>query len=421
MALLLGLVATACRMPHVEQFAPEPAAGNTAVEDPSSPATGDAPAITVEPPELQVLEGGAASYQVALAARPAGMVTVTVTNPCAELSVTPDRLLFAPANWTASQSISVAAAEDTDALADSSIELNHTASGGGYGGTAAPPVRVTIVETETGATGATGTIEHDDTRALGLTSLQVTGGGSMYPAFAAEIHHYALTCDSSIAVRITAEAANSSAQLTLLRDDPDANHTSTGTLDVTLNAANDHDFVIEVSDTEGTQTFVVHCLPPDFPDIRILSRTDAATDGLLFITPQQFQTDFVRFRAVVDLHGVPRYHAREGVNFRPQPNGPTINGTPVRYSVDLSGNPRLLDRHFGVVHTVKPAGEITSVDPHDFVMTDDGNAVLIAYHTTTRDLSRFTDADGTRGTMSTSKETAGSPEKRYAPRSSMRV
>ena len=55
-------------------------------------------------------------------------------------------------------------------------------------------------------------------------------------------------------------------RLTLLRDDPAANHTSAGSLDVQVNVNRDHDIAIELGAVGGgTVTYVVHCLSSDFP------------------------------------------------------------------------------------------------------------------------------------------------------------
>ena len=678
-------------------------------------ADNDARAVTVEPTELNVPEGGAGSYRVALGSLPTGTVTVTVTSPSAELTPAPDRLHFKPADWATAQTVTVTAAEDDDAVADAPIELSHTASGGGYGGTAAPPVRVTIVEDDvatlaleaargaegarrlrfavtlsrasgqavtmdyaTGAAGdsaaagndytpaedtltfpsgttartvevailddavdepderftltlsnasapmaggadtlaatgtiedddelprvsiagaaftegaaggamhftvtlqpasgrtvtagyatadatatagadytavagtltfpagattrtlavpitddardeaaetftvllnamtnanrsasthtatgtvedndqppelsivdasltegaaggamhfavslqpasgrtvsagyatadgtatagadytsangtlsiapgatahtiavpilnddtfeetetfsvtlsaprhatlstasATGTIANDDLQPLVLSSLQVTGNGeTMYPAFAAGTHHYALSCDGSSTLRVIAEALDSAVRLTLLRADSSLNQSSTGALDVSLTVGEDHDVAIELSDSTRIATYVVHCLPPKFPDLKIL-KNEGATAGLLFITPQ-YQALAIRFHVVADHNGVPRYHAPKGTNLRPQPNGPVIDGKRVRYSINMDNRPRLLDANFERIFTVEPAGEITTVNPHDFLMTEEGTSLLMSYHVTTRDLSAYTDDD----------------------------
>ena len=239
---------------------------------------------------------------------------------------------------------------------------------------------------------ATGTIEDNDLRPLVLSSLQVTGNGeTMYPAFATGTHHYALACDGSATLRVSAEALDSAVRLTLRRADSSLNQSSTGTLDVSITVGENHDVAIELSDSTRTATYVVHCVPPKFPDLNIL-KNEGATEGLLFITPQN-QAASIRFHAVADHNGVPRYHATKGTNFRPQPNGPVIDGKRVRYSINMGLRPRLLDANFERIFTVEPAGELTNVNAHDFVMTEEGNSLLISYHVTNRDLSAYTDDD----------------------------
>ena len=58
---------------------------------------------------------------------------------------------------------------------------------------------------------------------LELSSLQVTGGGTMYPKFAPDIHHYALTCKNSATLHVRAQARRTSAGPTLLRADENQN------------------------------------------------------------------------------------------------------------------------------------------------------------------------------------------------------
>ena len=240
---------------------------------------------------------------------------------------------------------------------------------------------------------ATGTIENDDLRSLALSSLQVTGNGAtMYPAFTAGIHHYALSCDGSATLQVTAGALDSAVRLTLLRADSSLNQSSTGTLNVPVAVGENHDVAIEVSDGTRTATYVVHCLPPNFPDLKIL-KNEGATEGLLFITPQ-YQALAIRFHVVADQHGVPRFHGVKGTNFRPQPNGPVIGGKRVRYSINRDNLPQLFDANFDQIFTVRPAGDITTVNPHDFLMTEEGTSLLMSYHVTARDLSDYNDGSG---------------------------
>ena len=94
-------------------------------------------------------EGASASYTVALNSQPTGMVTVTVP-PGTDLTVVPEELEFTTADWSAARTVTVAAAEDADALADAAVTVTHAASGGGYAGVTAA-VTVTVIETDAAA------------------------------------------------------------------------------------------------------------------------------------------------------------------------------------------------------------------------------------------------------------------------------
>ena len=571
----------------------------------------DARALTVEPTELNVVEGANATYRVVLGSRPTAAVTVTVSSGSAELTVAPDRLRFTPADWGRAQTITVSAEQDEDALADEAVELTHAATGGGYERNAAA-VRVTLVEDDvatvavaagraaegdgrlrfevslslaseapvsveyaTGAAGdsaaarldyapssgtvrfparstavqmievpvhddrldepeeefsvtlsnaahavlagggatmtATGTIEDDDpppqvsiadasvtegagmmrfavtlapssgrtvtadyatsdvtataaadyTQVSGtltfgagssgqtiavpilsdtehedtetftvmlsgpsgatlaaaaatgtiedddaalqpippsehseppeppepsdssppqLATLQVTGGGTMHPAFAGDILHYALRCADATTLSVTARAANAATPLTLLRANREDSQEGTGTLNAQITVNGGHDVAIELSGAGGTVTYVVHCIPTDYPDIGVLARTATATDGLLFIT-----NSVTAYRAIVDYNGVTRYHVKaSGRSFRPHADGPLIDGRRVRYSVLLrDGGMRLMDAAFNPIRTVRPLGSLP-FDHHDAVVGAD-SYLFISYVQATRD------------------------------------
>ena len=568
--------------------------------------------VRVAPRNLYVPEGGSANYRVTLGAPPNGPVTVALSAASAELTLTPDRLVFAPARWPEAMTVTVTAATDADAAADAPVLVTHTARGGGYDGTAAQ-VRVTIIEKDTatlavtaarasegagslefevtlslagagaitaeyatravgdtategedyartigtlrfpaGATAAqtvavtvlddrldeldeqltltlrnanallasgedtmaaTGTIEDDDTPSvlsmtdvqvdeeagdglmrfvvslepvsgrtvtmnyattagtasaqvdytsvdgtltfvagstaqtiavpivdddefeddetltvslsavqgatvavatatgtvtdmsdrpqLELNLLQVTGGGTMYPAFAPGIRHYALTCDSAeTELQVTATAARSSATLTLLREDSTQEVAATGSLSTSLKAGRDHDVAIRLTDTDGTVTYVVHCVASPFPNIRILEKTDQATDGLLLLTPTQ-KVDGIRYThmAVVDYNGVPRFHraVSHGRNFRRYEDSPEINGKRVRYSMSETYNPghvNLFDADLALIATRTTVSPLTRTNSHDFLFNGTDSMLLMSYEPFTEDFTGFTDENG---------------------------
>ena len=115
-----------------------------------------------------------------------------------------------------------------------------------------------------------------------LSALQVTGGERMYPAFDPGVLHYAVRCADGTALQVAADAEAEDATLRLLHDDS----TGTGSVAGSATVNGDHDIAIEVRDgTDATTTYVIHCIPPDFPDIDIETRTAAVSDGLLLMTP----------------------------------------------------------------------------------------------------------------------------------------
>ena len=256
---------------------------------------------------------------------------------------------------------------------------------------------------------ATGTITDDDARsitvepndddesesaALELAALQVTGGASAtYPAFAADIHHYALTCHDATTLRVTAQASSSAVSLTLLRDNPNDNHTSAGSLDLQVNVNRDHDIVIELGEGGDTATYVVHCLPADFPDIVVLTKAEDVSEGLLFMAPQYKIAggEWLSFLAIVDNNGVPRFHlaGRTGSwDFRPVRHPIVVNGQEVRY---LHGR-TLFSKDLQVIEAEIPWSNHNNI--HDFLINEDGNFVGISHDPANRDFSDFNDSNG---------------------------
>ena len=92
--------------------------------------------VMLSTPNLRVVAGGSASYQVALDARPTGDVIVTihvsgVNGEGDAPSPNPSLLTFTPANWDLAQSVTLTAPEEGD-LTGAAITLTHTANGGGH-------------------------------------------------------------------------------------------------------------------------------------------------------------------------------------------------------------------------------------------------------------------------------------------------
>ena len=277
---------------------------------------------------------------------------------------------------------------DGDALtyeAQSSNELTATARADGNTVSVTPKSRgtatITVTATDQGDLSATQQfpVTVQPPAPLKLLSLTVTGGsGSMYPAFADGVHHYAVRCGSSTTLRVRAQASRAAARVTLLRADANDNQSAAGALDASVAVNGDHDVVIDLADGGATIRYVVHCIPTDFPNIRILKKTAGASDGLLFIS---FAED--KYHAVVDYNGVPRHHFEgAGWSLRPHANGPYMNGAQIRYSRTGNGAAYLMDAEFNLVHTQR----YPDADRHDFLLGPN-SYFFVRYVWTIRDMS----------------------------------
>ena len=103
--------------------------------------------VSVSESSLTVGEGAGGAYEVVLDSEPTAQVTVTVGGHSgSDVSVSPARLAFSAGDWDTEQTVTVTAAEDSDAASDTPVRLTHTVAGGDYQGLIAPGVVVTIVE-----------------------------------------------------------------------------------------------------------------------------------------------------------------------------------------------------------------------------------------------------------------------------------
>ena len=88
--------------------------------------------LVLTPTAFTVAEGLTATYTVALKTQPSADVTVTISSSDSDkLSTDPTSLTFTDQNWNTTQTVTMTAAQDDDAI-DYWVRLTHTASGGGY-------------------------------------------------------------------------------------------------------------------------------------------------------------------------------------------------------------------------------------------------------------------------------------------------
>ena len=116
----------------------------------------DTAGVTLDKTGLVVTEGGSATYTVALDSEPTADVTVTITGHAGtDLTLTPTTamLTFTPSTWDRTQTVTVAAGDDGDALNDSAL-LAHRAVGATEYASVTASLSVTVTDDDTRATGA---------------------------------------------------------------------------------------------------------------------------------------------------------------------------------------------------------------------------------------------------------------------------
>ena len=112
----------------------------------------DEAGVVVSPAALTLAEGGTGTYTVALASEPTASVTVTVSSDNEDVTAG-GPLTFTALDWSTAQTVTVTAAQDSDAT-DDTATLTNTAEGGGYDGESAG-VTVSVTDDDTAPTAIT--------------------------------------------------------------------------------------------------------------------------------------------------------------------------------------------------------------------------------------------------------------------------
>ena len=157
------------------------------------------------------------------------------------------------------------------------------------------------------------------------------------------------------------------------------------------------DLVIEVRNDDQSATYVVHCVPSDFPEVTILRKEPGVSEGLLLVAPRYTNSQYI---AMLDNNGVPRFHRRIGQrasDFKWHSRHRVysyVQGIG-RNSYDQNDYVIvILDERFDEIHRARTVN-LNHTDGHDFLITDEGNYLLLSYNSVRRDLSAYPDDDGT--------------------------
>jgi len=109
----------------------------------------DAPFVDINRVSLSVNESGPTSdsYTVVLGTQPTGDVTISIS-PYSQVTIAPSQLTFSSSNWSAAQTVTVTAVDDTLEEGPHTGTITHSASGGGYGGVSISNVAVSIADND---------------------------------------------------------------------------------------------------------------------------------------------------------------------------------------------------------------------------------------------------------------------------------
>ena len=226
----------------------------------------------------------------------------------------------------------------------------------------------------------------------------------MYPAFHPDTHHYALRCDDGDAITLLLSKQADRTHLTV----NGRSYSSIHSRHEINGLSEDTDVVITLSDLGESSTYVVHCIPGHFPYITTTQQTGVSEGLITFsVSVTDPEDQLVYLYGILDNNGVPRFHRENNkrvVHFRPHPNG-AYPYSFLEYHDDIprpSGYNRtqtyeavILDKDFVEVDRATTTPDILHTDPHDFIVKENGEYVLLAYETAYRDLSHLLKSDGT--------------------------
>ncbi len=153
--------------------------------------------------------------------------------------------------------------------------------------------------------------------------------------------------------------------------------------------------VLVRNELDEEQVYTVVYLPGHFPQLEVTTSTPDASSDPLYVNLTQIGTAY--FVAKLDNAGVPLFYREvpnRAFDFKRHPSGEMSYGllTPD----DPSGAVIvLLDQTFESVREQRTVG-LQNTDFHEYHLLDDGNAIMMAYESTERDMTPFGGEPGQR-------------------------
>ena len=110
----------------------------------------DGAGVSVDPTSLPIDEGSAGTYTVVLGSQPTDEVTITPNSDNGDVTMNPASLTFSTTDWSEAQTVTVTAAQDSDAV-DERATITHVAasSDSSYSGASVSNVSVAVTDDDT--------------------------------------------------------------------------------------------------------------------------------------------------------------------------------------------------------------------------------------------------------------------------------
>ena len=90
---------------------------------------------------------------------------------------------------------------------------------------------------------------------------------AMHPAFGRDVHHYFVRCEPGSTIRVQAVSNDG-----VMKVELNGSSLDSLSVDANLTVSQDQDIAIELSGGTEIVTYVVHCVPQNYPDITILRK-----------------------------------------------------------------------------------------------------------------------------------------------------
>jgi hypothetical protein len=212
----------------------------------------------------------------------------------------------------------------------------------------------------------------------------------MYPGFRPEILDYAVACSSTDRLSIVATARETDSAVSISGG---AAGTGSSRREIS-NLTSELDVPIDVVQADRSKRYTLHCVPVDLPEVQILHAAAGVGGGLIYLTPQHVEAGLrATYLLIIDNNGVPRFARRidgNAVDFKRHPNGSYTYAQSVG-SNSFGFNSHeivILKQDFTELRRLTTVG-LNHTDNHDVILLDDGGVVLLAYHSTIRDMTQY--------------------------------